>query len=118
VVARAEDPYGTNLAEENPDHAESPLAVGLFVQADITGSLAEQVLVVPRSAIRDGNQILVVDDEDRIHLREIEILRIDQEDVILRAPLQAGERIGTTSLQWIVEGMQVLPVADKERSRT
>jgi len=118
VVARVEDPYGTNLAEENPDHAESPLAVGLFVQADITGSLAEQVLVVPRSAIRDGNQILVVDDEDRIHLREIEILRIDQEDVILRAPLQAGERIGTTSLQWIVEGMQVLPVADKERSRT
>jgi RND family efflux transporter MFP subunit len=118
VVARVEDPYGTNLSEEAQDHTEFPLAVGLFVQADITGNLAEQVLVVPRSSIRDGGQILIVDDEDRLHLREVEILRIDQEDAILRAPIHAGERIGTSSLEWIVEGMQVLPIADKERTRT
>jgi RND family efflux transporter MFP subunit len=118
VVARVEDPYGTNIAEGNTDPSDPPLAVGLFVQADITGNLAEQVLVVPRSAIRDGGRILIVDDEDRLHLREVEILRIDQEDVILRAPIHAGERIGTSSLQWIVEGMQVLPIASKERTRT
>lgn len=117
VVARVEDPYGRNQAGEK-EGADSPLAVGLFVQADITGDLAEQVLVVPRSSIRDGERLVVVDDEDRLHLREVEILRIDQEDVILRAPLRAGERIGTSSLQWIVEGMQVVPVQDVGGNRS
>ena len=117
VVARVEDPYGRNLNEEEAG-TQSPLAVGLFVQADITGDLAEQVLVVPRASIRDGEKLVVIDDEDRLHLREIEILRIDQEDVILRAPLQAGERIGTSSLQWIVEGMQVVPIEETAGART
>ncbi|MEE3327907.1 MAG: efflux RND transporter periplasmic adaptor subunit [Myxococcota bacterium] len=117
VVARVEDPYGRNSSEAEGD-ADSPLAVGLFVQADITGNLAEEVLVVPRSALRDGEKLVVIDAEDRLHLREVEILRIDQEDVILRTPLHAGERIGTSSLQWVVEGMQVIPVSENEGVRS
>lgn len=116
VVARVEDPYATPL-EVSPGRVTSPLAVGLFVQAEIEGNLVEDVLVVPRSAIRDGQSLVVIDDQDRLHLREIEIIRIDREDVLLRARIHAGERIGTSSLQWVVENMQVVPIDDDGETR-
>ena len=117
VVARVEDPYGRNSVEEETD-ADSPLAVGLFVQADIMGDMAERVLIVPRSAIRDGEKLAVIDDQNRLHLRDAEVIRIDREDAILRAPIRPGERIGTSSLQWIVDGMEVVPVEQNAGARS
>lgn len=117
AVARVEDPYGRN-ADGAPAGADSPLAVGLFVQADIAGYVAEQVLVLPRSAMRDGEKIVVIDDEDKLHLRDVEVIRVEQEDVILRTPLHDGERIGTSSMQWVVDGMKVIPVEETAGARS
>jgi multidrug efflux pump subunit AcrA (membrane-fusion protein) len=88
--------------------------VGLFVQAEIEGPLAENVIVVPRYAMHDETHILVVDREDRLRVREVEILRIDGEDVLIRGALAAGERLCVSRLQVMVEGMRVLPVADDQ----
>jgi len=119
VVARVEDPYGTRLREDAETRlAASPLAVGLFVRAEIAGRIAEDVVVVPRAAIRDQEKIVVVDAANRVHLRDAEILRIDQEEVLIRTPTNAGERIGTSPLQWVVEGMKVLPLSDEVETRT
>ena len=49
VVVRVEDPYDTR--HESPP-GRPPLAVGLFVEADIEGVVAEDVYVLPRSALR------------------------------------------------------------------
>ena len=119
VVAQVEDPYGTRLREDGETRlAAAPLAVGLFVRAEIAGRIAEDVIIVPRSAIRDHEKIVVVDAANRVHLRDAEILRVDQEKVLIRTPTEAGERIGTSSLQWVVEGMKVLPLGDEEEPRT
>ncbi len=108
VVARVEDPYGVN-----PENKERPaLAVGLFVHAEIEGPVAENVIVVPRHAMRDNNQIVIVDREDRLHIREVDVLRIDGEDVLIRSRLAAGDRLCVSPLQVAIDGMQVLPVAD------
>jgi RND family efflux transporter MFP subunit len=108
VVARVEDPYGTLNEAGAADRA--PLAVGLFVQAEIDGPLAENVLVVPRSAMRDGERILVVDAQDRLYARAADVLRIDRDDVLLRAELSPGERICLSPLQVVIDGMQVRPI--------
>ncbi|MAI80141.1 MAG: efflux transporter periplasmic adaptor subunit [Deltaproteobacteria bacterium] len=118
IVARVEDPYETQRKNTDGLELSPPLAVGLFVQAEIEGALAKNILTLPRAAIRDGNQIIVVDELDRIHLRNVDILRIDQEDVLLRVPIEDGERVGTSSLQWAVDGMQVIPISEAEKSRT
>lgn len=110
VVARVEDPYAVEPGNEN----RAPLAVGLFVQAEIEGPLAENVIVVPRYAMHDETHILVVDREDRLRVREVEVLRIDGEDVLIRGALASGERLCVSPLQVMVEGMRVLPVADDE----
>ena len=108
VVARVEDPYGS----KDPTSTKPPLAVGLFVRAEIEGPMAENVIVVPRYAMRDNAHLLVVDAEDRLHTREVEVLRMDRDEVLIRGELAAGERICLSPLQVVVEGMRVNPMPD------
>jgi RND family efflux transporter MFP subunit len=115
VVARVEHPYRT---DEEAGDARAPLAVGLFVQAEIEGPVLEDVLVVPRYAMRDDSHLLVVDATDRLHTRAVEVLRIDRDDVLIRSDLAAGERICVSPIQVVVEGMQVKPVAEESSAAT
>lgn len=107
VVARVEDPYA-----RRSDATHSPLPVGLFVEAEILGRTETDIVVLPRSALRTGDQVLVVDPEDRLQFRDVTVLRRDQEDVLIREGLANGERVNVTALETPVEGMRVRPVAD------
>jgi multidrug efflux pump subunit AcrA (membrane-fusion protein) len=72
------------------------------------------VIVVPRYAMRDERHILVVDAEDRLRTREVEVLRIDGDDVLIQGALAPGERICVSPVQVVVEGMRVQPLVDDE----
>ena len=102
VVARVEDPY-----QRKSPNGGVPLPVGLFVQAEIEGPQAENVIVVPRYAVRENSRVLVVDANDRLHTRTVEILRIDRDDVLVQGPLPGDVRICISALPVVVEGMQV-----------
>jgi len=104
AVARVEKPY--EQAEGHP-----PLAVGLFVDAEILGHEAEDVVVIPRSAVYTGDLVHVVDAEDRLRIRPIEVLRREQDRAVVSAGLGAGERVAVSRLAIPVEGMQVRPLA-------
>jgi len=115
VIAQVQDPYGTADSSLSTDGVGSlgerpPLAVGLFVRAEIAGPVAKGVIAIPRSAIRNDQRILVVDRENRLRKRAVEIIRIDRDEVLIRTQLAEGERICTSPLQVAVEGMQVEPV--------
>ncbi|MCE2390197.1 MAG: efflux RND transporter periplasmic adaptor subunit [Proteobacteria bacterium] len=100
VVARVADPYGSS-----GDRA--PLSVGLFVEAEILGRSEQNVFVLPRSALRDGDRMLVVDDGMQLRFREVEVLQVSGDQVILRAGLTAGERVCASPLEAPVDGMRV-----------
>jgi RND family efflux transporter MFP subunit len=96
---------------ENSEHAGGPpLPVGLFVEAEIQGLLTENVYVLPRSAMRDEGRLLVLDQDNRLHFRRVELLRIEHDRVVIKSGLQAGERVCISPLQTVVDGMQVIPV--------
>jgi RND family efflux transporter MFP subunit len=90
----------------------TPLSVGLFVNATIEGLLADDVMVLPRSALREGNRVLVVDAEDRLRYREVDPLRLYQDQVLIRGGLVPGERVCVSPLQTAIDGMPVKPVLD------
>ena len=90
-----------------------PLSVGLFVSAEIEGLAAENVVGLPREALRNDNQVLVVDEEDRLRFRKIEPLRLYQNDLLVRAGLQAGERVCISPIQTAIEGMLVNPIPNE-----
>jgi multidrug efflux pump subunit AcrA (membrane-fusion protein) len=108
VVARVDDPYQSNEANDRP-----PLAVGLFVEAEIVGSEVSDVIVVPRYAMRGDSRILIVNAKNELRSKSVEVLRIDRDDVLVQGPLAEGDRICVSPIQVVVEGMIVNSVEDQ-----
>ena len=96
---------------ENATQA-TPLSVGLFVAAQIEGLVAEAVVALPRTALREGNRVLVVDAANTLRFRDITPLRLHGDQVLIEGGLSAGERVCVSPLQTVVDGMPVTPVAD------
>ncbi|MEE9608742.1 MAG: efflux RND transporter periplasmic adaptor subunit [Myxococcota bacterium] len=112
VVASVEDPYGRHAAADGP-----PLAVGLFVAAEIVGRRVEGVYVLPRAALREspeGVRVLVVDAEDRLRFRDVEVLRAERERVVIGSGLEPGERVCVSPLGAVLDGMAVRVMAEAE----
>ena len=84
--------------------------VGLFVQAAIDGLELNDVVVLPRSALRDGKYVLVVDSENRVSLRAVDVLRVYGDEVVITGGLQSGELVSVSMLQTVVDGMRVQPL--------
>jgi len=95
------------------DNDDSPLLpVGMFVQADIRGRQVDNVFRLPRSAMRDDNQVLVVDAGNRLHFRQVSLLRLEHDDVLVSEGLNGGDLVCVSPLQTVVEGMLVKPVTE------
>lgn len=105
VVARVEDPY--RLKSEGPF-----LKVGQFVNAEIEGRRIDNVFVLPRSAIRGRDQVCIVDDEDRLRLRTVDVLRFEGDRAIVKSGLEDGDRVCVSPLETSVDGMKVRPTAN------
>jgi len=100
VVAQVEDPYRRRSGSEG-----SALPVGLYVNASIDGRLEEGVFVLPRSAVRRGQQVLVVE-EEALHVREVEVVRISGDEALVRG-LSDGDLVCLSNLEITVDGMAV-----------
>ncbi|HEX5053203.1 MAG TPA: efflux RND transporter periplasmic adaptor subunit [Planctomycetota bacterium] len=90
-----------------------PLLVGMFVQARVSGRSFAGVVTVPRAALRDGTCVWIVDAEQRLRRREVQVLRAEADRVVLGGGLAAGERICITSLETPTDGMPVRIVEAK-----
>lgn len=105
AVANIQDPYCR--------HAEcEPLPVGTFVNARIAGTPAGDVIRVPRSVVRHSNELLFINDDNTIDIREVDIVRSDSNYIYVGDGAAPGERILLTTLESPVNGMRVRTTAD------
>jgi RND family efflux transporter MFP subunit len=102
AVARVNDPYARG---DDPDRP--PLVAGLYVDAEIEGRRVSNVAVLPRSAVRGDNQVLIVSEDERLHFRTVEILRQARNEVIVASGLAEGERVCLSPLAVVTDGMRV-----------
>jgi len=102
VVAEVRDPYRLGPESDRP-----PLAVGMYVEAEIAGRRFNEIAVVPREALRGRNQVMVVDDESRVRFREVKLLRTTAESIYVEKGLMNGERVAISTLDSPTEGMLV-----------
>ncbi|MGY8657069.1 MAG: efflux RND transporter periplasmic adaptor subunit [Verrucomicrobiales bacterium] len=103
VIAQVDDPYALN------DKKRPPLKVGQFVSAEIEGKTLEGVFVIPEQAVRFGNQIKIIDQENRIRLREVTVIFDTLPNLIVSEGLEEGERICLTALPFAIDGSLVEP---------
>jgi Membrane-fusion protein len=66
LVAQVDNPYA-KTAENKPT-----LKVGQFVEARIKGKLLKNVFIIPRTAIRNSSQLMIVNQQSQLNLRQIE----------------------------------------------
>lgn len=102
VVARVDDPY-----DREGGGRRTPLPVGLFVDAEIEGRLVEDVVELPRAALRRDGRVWVVDEDDHLHVRRVAVLRSGRQHTWIREGLEPGEKVVTSSLEVVSEGMKV-----------
>ena len=82
------------------------------MQAAIQGRNVEGIIRLPRSAMRDDNQIMVVESDNRLRFRQISLLRLERDDILVRDGLKEGELVCVSPLQTVVDGMRVSTVIE------
>ena len=81
--------------------------MGLYVEAEIEGVIAQDVAVLPRSVLRGRSQVLVVTPEDRHEGRDVETLE-KRRRVYERARSRHPERWSGEIRDWTPLGAIVL----------
>lgn len=107
VIVRVEDPYGSAAQDGG-----APLAVGLFVDATITGRPLDDAIVLPRAILRGQDVVFVVDKDDRLAERRIAIARKLMDEIIVESGLEPGDRVLLSSVEGAMAGMKVRVVED------
>lgn len=103
AVARIEDPY--NLRSDSL--TELSLPMGTFVAADIQGTTVEDVVRVPRMALRGNDQLMFIDADNNLQIRTVDVLRADAEYAYLNGATIDGDRITMTAIESPLNGMPV-----------
>ena len=101
---------------EQPDRSTTdrvPLLSGLFVHAEIEGVSRDKVFALPRTALNTLQQVRLVDNEQRLELRQVEVLRTETDRVIIKSGLKSGEQVVISEMPMLVAGMRVV-VAETE----
>ena len=88
--------------------------VGLFVEAEITGRSVADVYKLPRSALRNGDRVLIVDGDSRLRQIGVEVLRTDYDSVYVAAGLEGGEQVCVSPIETFVDGLLVEVVTEDD----
>tara|TARA_R110002096_G_scaffold179153_1_gene356101 strand:- start:12632 stop:13852 length:1221 start_codon:yes stop_codon:yes gene_type:complete len=115
AIARVADPYSrkTESKSSNP-----PLRIGQPITAEIEGRVLSDVFVVPRSAVRDLNQIHLVDPKELTLTRhEIEALWSNEEFLIVADnEIPDGALLSVTRLVYAPDGSKVEIIPSTEET--
>jgi RND family efflux transporter MFP subunit len=100
VVVEVDNPY--ERSGQRP-----PLVEGMFVEVRFAGQAPDGALVIPRIALRPGNRVWVADRENRVSVRQVTVARAGVDEALVTDGLSAGERVITSNLQYVTDGMPV-----------
>jgi RND family efflux transporter MFP subunit len=109
ATAEVADPYGLGATEG------MPMAVGMFVSAEIEGVSEQSAYVMPRLALRNQDKVYVINAENRLEIRTVDVLSTSEERVLVTSGVNPGDRVVTSTLPNAVDGMEVEPIARESR---
>lgn len=109
AVAQVVDPYGVLGLSGQPE-----LRMGTFVHAEIEGAWMENVVVLPRAALREGNTVLVASPEKELEIRTVEIIRSEPQVIYVSGGLSDGEQVIITSIEAPIPGSKLVIAGERE----
>lgn len=101
LIVAVDDPLGIG------EPYAIPLLLGTYVRVEIEGREREQVFSIPRTALREGNLVWLLSDDNRLEIREVDILWRTVDRLLVHNMLHDGDRIIVSRIQTPVTGMQL-----------
>lgn len=107
IVVGIDRPYEKVIPGRRP-----PLLKGMFTAVELYPPQREAI-VIPRKSIHHG-RVYVVNEDQRLQIKPIEIQQQQGDLVVIRSGLQEGERIIISDLVPVIEGMPLSPIVATE----
>ncbi|WP_291841808.1 efflux RND transporter periplasmic adaptor subunit [Maricaulis sp.] len=101
AIAEVTDPYGAGASNG------TPLAVGLFVTANITGRDVENAYILPRSALRGQNSVYVAEEGGTLSVRTVDVIDSNSERVVVSSGVRGGEMVVISPIRGASDGMRI-----------
>ena len=94
----------------NPYDESPPLAIGTYVDAEIEGNFISGGFIIPNAAIKNGNEIYLIDNDNKLRIKKIEVVGTENEDVIIFGDIDENDMIVVSTLNTGYEGMELTPM--------
>lgn len=108
VIVEVDAPYSQVQPGIRP-----PLVKGLFLEVNLAGNPMHDRLVIPRSALHQG-QVYVINENNRLEIREVKTTLLQPEFAVIASGISEGERIVISDLIPAIEGMLLAPHDDQQ----
>ena len=96
------------VAEVSEPYAQTtPLRIGQFVNAEISGIHLDGVIRIPTTAVFENRYVYRLTEDLRLQRIDIEIVRQDKRSVVARAALATGDHLVLSRLDIMSDGMRV-----------
>lgn len=84
-----------------------PLLLGEYVRVEIEGPILQDVVVLPRHTIREGNRVWVKNEENQLEVRPVDIVLSRKDSVLITHGVEEGDKIITSQLPAAIPGLSV-----------
>ncbi|QJR00012.1 efflux RND transporter periplasmic adaptor subunit [Halomonas sp. PGE1] len=107
LLVAVEDP----LALAEAQRGAPALRLGDVVRLEFQAGEREDLIALPAAALRPGDEVWVLDEEERLRRRPVSVLHRDDHQVLVAEGLETGERVITSPLGQPREGMALRTAA-------
>ena len=87
-TVRIKDPYGDVHADSS-----MPLAVGLYVDAEVQGQTIIDAVQIASEGLRAGDEVFILDGEGLLDVRQVDVIHRNRDMVMLASGVEAGEHV-------------------------
>jgi len=101
LIVEVDDP----LARLPANEGAPALLIGSFLRAEVAGAEVADAVALDRAWLRDGDTVWVMGEDGALDIREVEINWRGADEVLVTGGLAAGERVVTTQLATVADGM-------------
>ncbi len=103
VLVRVEDPLRLLKVGGGPSNAR--LLSGAYVRVLIEGLPVDNAIELPGSVIREGHRVWVMNADDRLEIRDVEVIRQQGGLALVGQGVTEGDRIVSSHIPAVVPGM-------------
>ena len=101
------DPFGAGASNG------VPLAPGLFVNAAVDGQKLDNIIVIPRTALRGTDKVYVAKD-DTLSIKTVNVMSSNRNEAILGGGIEIGDAVITSPIRGVADGMKIAVVKPGE----